>query len=88
MAGRSAEFSEILARLGAHNGSVAIIGVPRIGKTSLIKEIYAQLKKADGEFSRIWIDLSTLADLLTFFRTINDEFVAEAAERGSKKAMI
>jgi hypothetical protein len=79
MVGRGAACNELFTRLSTHSGSVAILGVPRIGKTSLIKEIYARLKQADAPASRVWIDLSTVSDSLTLFKTINDEFVAEVA---------
>jgi hypothetical protein len=81
MVGRNAEFENILARLGVDGGSVAVIGLPRIGKTSLAKDIYRRLVETDPLSIRLWIDLSTISESRPLFQILTDEFVNTLSNR-------
>ena len=65
--GREREIEKILTK---HDTNFAIMGVRRIGKTSLLKEVHRRLLEQEEDASRIvWLDCSTLAS--------PDQFVKE-----------
>jgi hypothetical protein len=81
MVGRNSTVSEIVDHLSDSDGSIAVIGMPRIGKTSVSRDIARQLEVSNPRAIRLWIDLSTIPSSIELFKTISGEIVAAVAQR-------
>src|SRR5438874_1287498 len=77
LVGRESEVEELVSNLSEQPCNAAIIGMPRIGKSSLLKEVQARIAQAKPEIVTVWIDVGTLRqDAAALFRLTMDS-VAE-----------
>lgn len=80
--GREKYIKRISERIISRSGSLSIVGLPRIGKTSLISEVVDRIHRMpDKQLIVIEVlDLSTLPDSIHFWGEIIDSIVAECTK--------
>jgi hypothetical protein len=81
LVGRDDSVNEVVSRLSDHDASIAVIGNPRIGKTSLISEVVNRLNQSSLPVIRFWIDLSTVPNSMKLFCAICDELYINWARK-------
>ena len=84
LVGRTAALDEISERISKNGGSVAIIGSPRIGKTSLANEIMHRSTDTDLRLVKIWVDLSTVPGSVELFQSITEAAASGIAIKDQK----
>lgn len=84
LVGRQSDLDEIFERINRNGGSVAVIGSPRIGKTSLASEVMSRSARDEGKLVRSWLDLSTIPGSLELFEAIGDAMGAGIATQDIK----
>src|SRR5262245_37258744 len=81
LVGREREIDEITKRLNTSRSNISMVGETRIGKTSLITEVYRRLL-SDQAHPVGWLDISTLPDSRELFREILDQILAACDQMG------
>ncbi|SRR5713226_4530699 len=79
LVGRQSALDEIFERINRNGGSVAVIGSPRIGKTSLASEVMNRSASAGSRLVRSWLDLSTIPGSLELFEAITEAMASGIA---------
>jgi len=84
--GRETELRTVDSRLFGKGGfgSLAVVGMPRIGKTSLVGEAVrrARPRFKDIRAVSVWIDVGTCSSIDGLFRTVITDFLQEARSAG------
>lgn len=78
LVGREKEITRILARLGS--GSMSIIGEPRIGKTSLVKETLRRFRGSSRRTPFTWINLKCVSDSQCLFTEMADGIMEDLVD--------
>jgi AAA+ ATPase superfamily predicted ATPase len=81
LVGRVEIAEQLSQRLLHASGSMALIGVQRIGKSSLAKEIVNRVRAGDGTIPFVQQNLGTITDPAQIFQQILDEVVEGLQER-------
>lgn len=79
LVGRERHIDAMLKRLASNGGSLSVVGEPRIGKSSLAKEVCRQLSSTYPERPIVWLDASTITSETELFVSLIDE-VTDALE--------
>ena len=89
LVGREEEIRNLTRGLAENNGSVAVIGTPRIGKTSLVQEVCRRLSAStEPRVARFEIDLSTIPDSVELFLRINENLLSFASQNAPHRICV
>ena len=82
LAGRELTIAGIAEKLYMDAGSIAVIGNPRIGKTSVVTEAVKRLRSSSNKHITIEIDLSTLTSETELFAELSTQVQARLQIEG------
>ena len=67
----------ILSNLIAQRENIVLVSGPKGGKTSLIQQVFLQMRMDKKVFDAVEVDLRDVRDLVTFLRRMGDSVIRQ-----------
>jgi hypothetical protein len=82
LVGREKEIGKVVDYLIAGAGSINVVGEPRVGKSSVVREAVRRAREANPSILIVDLSLSLMNDAASFYRALMDDILEECAALG------